>query len=178
MEIECCIKRKGLVRRGVKHYKFGYQTPPHVVANKLIIGFSFQSQIPGNVEIPFEIVYIAFSVQGLVIGGCTGWTTYLRIFFRKRCRLDLEIRFIELSTQFPWNCFLAFFQREVCLYKFSSMLWQGNESCWSIYEMQTMIKCKALNRNEIVCIQNQFVRRGKTVCVIIAGRPISKNSFQ
>ena len=61
--------------------------------------FQFSIPDPGNVEIPFEIVYISFSVQGLVIGiGCTRRTTYLRIFFfRKRCRLDPEIQFVELS---------------------------------------------------------------------------------
>ena len=86
--------------------------------------FQFSIPDPGNVEIPFEIVYISFSVQGSVIGGCTR-RTMSGIFFilHKYCRLDPEIRFIELSTQFPWNCVLAFFQREVCLYKFSSMPW-------------------------------------------------------
>ena len=63
--------------------------------------FQFSIPDPGNVEIPFEIVYISFSVQGLVIGGCTRRTAYLIFFFQKRCRLALEIRFIELSTQFP-----------------------------------------------------------------------------
>ena len=32
--------------------------------------FQFSIPDPGNVEIPFEIVYISFSVQGSVIGGC------------------------------------------------------------------------------------------------------------
>ena len=36
--------------------------------------FQFSIPDPGNVEIPFEIVYISFSVQGLVIGGCTRGT--------------------------------------------------------------------------------------------------------
>ena len=47
--------------------------------------FQFSIPDPGNVEIPFEIVYISFSVQGLVIGGCTRRTTYLRnfVFFPK-----------------------------------------------------------------------------------------------
>ena len=45
--------------------------------------FQFSIPDPGNVEIPFEIVYKSFSVQGLVIGGCTRRTTYLRIFFGK-----------------------------------------------------------------------------------------------
>jgi len=63
VEIECCIKRKGLVRRGVKHYKFGYQTPPHFVANKLIIGFSFQSQIRVMLKYHLKLFTYLFSAR-------------------------------------------------------------------------------------------------------------------
>jgi len=49
--------------------------------------FQFSIPDPGNVEIPFEIVYKSFSVQGLnlVIGGCKRRTTYPRnfVFFPK-----------------------------------------------------------------------------------------------
>ena len=83
--------------------------------------FQFSIPDPGNVEIPFEIVYISFSVQGLVIGGCTRRTTYLRNFVSYSESVAGFTQKFE-SLNYPHNCFLAFFQREVFLNKLSSML--------------------------------------------------------
>ena len=64
--------------------------------------FQFSIPDPGNVEIPFEIVYISFSVQGLVIGGCTRRTTYLRNFvFYSESVAGLTQKFDSLN--YPHN---------------------------------------------------------------------------
>ena len=105
-------REKGSCKKGREALKIWVSNTSTLCGKQANHRFQFSIPDPGNVEIPFAIVYISFSVQGLVIGGCTRRTTYLRnfVFFPKalqawpRNSIHWTIHTISLKLR---SCFLS-----------------------------------------------------------------------